>query len=444
MSVDIRPTPPAQDSARQNVTLQIVSVVMFTFIGYLTIGIPLAVLPGYVHDDLGYGSVLAGLVISLQYLATLLARPYAGRVIDGLGPKRAVLYGMAGSAASGLFMLLSVAIQGWPALSLASLLVGRFIGALRPMLPMVAGMLDMPFGRFLGVSLIAAAGWAVAYLLPGWATGAALRLPLPEGFWSEAGIVAACLAVLVGVVVQASLRRKRWATAVAAALSLVLLLAMTVAWPYLQDLDQGLMTLVQEHRNADLNPVMVVVTRLGDFRTQFIAGALLGGILLLTRQWRPAIFAIGTLVGTALANQTLKTLFARARPEVLAEPLSSFSFPSGHSSASFAFFLTLGVLASRQQPPRWRLTWVLLAVIPSLSIALSRVYLGVHWPSDIVAGALLATTVCAASLWLSQRRESLPALPQRVWWLLLPVCVATLAIAAGWALPEAIARYRPL
>lgn len=59
MSVDIRPTPPAQDSARQNVTLQIVSVVMFTFIGYLTIGIPLAVLPGYVHDDLGYGSVLA-------------------------------------------------------------------------------------------------------------------------------------------------------------------------------------------------------------------------------------------------------------------------------------------------------------------------------------------------------------------------------------------------
>ncbi len=127
MSVDIRPTPPAQDSARQNVTLQIVSVVMFTFIGYLTIGIPLAVLPGFVHDDLGYGSVLAGLVISLQYLATLLARPYAGRVIDGLGPKRAVLYGMAGSAASGLFMLLSVAIQGWPALSLASLLVGRLV-----------------------------------------------------------------------------------------------------------------------------------------------------------------------------------------------------------------------------------------------------------------------------------------------------------------------------
>ncbi|MGC3048250.1 MFS transporter, partial [Pseudomonas aeruginosa] len=78
---------------------------MLTFFGYVTMGIPLALLPGYVHDDLGFCSVLAGLVISLQYLATLLARPYAGRVIDGLGEKRAVLYGMAGRAASGVFML---------------------------------------------------------------------------------------------------------------------------------------------------------------------------------------------------------------------------------------------------------------------------------------------------------------------------------------------------
>uniref|UniRef100_UPI001CA5C56D hypothetical protein n=1 Tax=Vibrio vulnificus TaxID=672 RepID=UPI001CA5C56D len=73
-------------------------------------------------------------------------------------------------------------------------------------------------------------------LLPGWATGAALRLPLPEGFWSEAGIVAACLAVLVGVVVQASLRRKRWATSVVAFFISVPLLPKTYAWPLLQAL----------------------------------------------------------------------------------------------------------------------------------------------------------------------------------------------------------------
>ncbi|MGV8637489.1 bifunctional DedA family/phosphatase PAP2 family protein, partial [Pseudomonas aeruginosa] len=83
--------------------------------------------------------------------------------------------------------------------------------------------------------------------------------------------------------------------------------------------------LVLVDRIAGLIPVMVLVSRLVDLRTQVIARVLLGRILLLTRQWRPAIFAIGTLLGTALANHTLKTLFARDLPEVLAEPLSSFS-----------------------------------------------------------------------------------------------------------------------
>lgn len=113
--------------AQAAVTLEVVSVVLYTFIAYLTIGIPLAVLPGYVHDDLGYGSVLAGLVISTQYLATLLTRPYAGTVIDTLGPKRAVLYGMLGCTLSGLCMLLSAWSQAMPALGLGLLLLGRLI-----------------------------------------------------------------------------------------------------------------------------------------------------------------------------------------------------------------------------------------------------------------------------------------------------------------------------
>ncbi|NVL28712.1 DedA family protein, partial [Pseudomonas syringae pv. actinidiae] len=54
---------------------------------------------------------------------------------------------------------------------IASLLVGRFIGPLRPMLPMIAGMCDMPLPRFIAVSVLAAAGWSIAYLMPGWAAG---------------------------------------------------------------------------------------------------------------------------------------------------------------------------------------------------------------------------------------------------------------------------------
>ena len=109
------------------ITLQVVSIVLFTFIGYLNIGIPLAVLPGYVHNHLGYGTVIAGLVISVQYLATLLSRPYASRIIDNLGSKRAVMYGLAGCGVSGVFMLVSSWLSAMPALSLANLLIGRLV-----------------------------------------------------------------------------------------------------------------------------------------------------------------------------------------------------------------------------------------------------------------------------------------------------------------------------
>ncbi|PAA21459.1 MFS transporter [Pseudomonas fragi] len=109
------------------ITLQVVSIVLFTFIGYLNIGIPLAVLPGYVHNHLGYGTVIAGLVISVQYLATLLSRPYASRYIDTRGSKRAVMVGLAGCGLSGVFMLVSSWLTSMPAWSLSSLLIGRLV-----------------------------------------------------------------------------------------------------------------------------------------------------------------------------------------------------------------------------------------------------------------------------------------------------------------------------
>ncbi|MHC8347665.1 bifunctional DedA family/phosphatase PAP2 family protein [Pseudomonas sp. RT6P73] len=324
---------------------------------------------------------------------------------------------------------------------IASLLVGRFIGPLRPMLPMVAGMFDMPFPRFAAVSLLAAAGWSVAYLLPGWATGAAIRLPLPDGFWPEAGIVAGSIAIMIGLSVTSSLRRHRHATAYIAGLGLLILAGLFIGYPHLTALDQGVMTLVQEHRSPMLDEVAVTFTLIGEFRNMLMFSALLTALLLLTRQWRQAIFAGGTLLCTALANTATKNFFARIRPEVLTDPLTSYSMPSGHASGAFALFLTLAVLAGRGQPPRMRLTWLLLACLPALSIALSRVYLGAHWPTDVLAGAMLAACVCAASLWLSQRQALLNAMPFKVWWLILPALLATFSLFAFRHLPHVMLRY---
>ena len=323
-----------------------------------------------------------------------------------------------------------------------SLLVGRYIGPLRPMLPLVAGMLDMPFIRFALVSMLAAAGWAVAYMLPGWATGAALRLPLPEGFWSAAGIVAAAIALMLLVVIHSSLREQRWATAIAAGLCGTLLLALLLGVPHLSALDKGLIALVQEHRSASMDSLAVLITRMGDFNTQVAAGIVLTLLLLLARRTQAALFLSSCMLLTGLANGALKQLFARARPDVLLQPLDTFSLPSGHSSAAFACFLALGILAGRGAPARSRLTWLLLASLPATAIALSRVYLGVHWPTDILAGALLAGTVCAACLAWLQRRQPMQPLGARAWWLIAPATLALLGTASLWALPEAIQQYR--
>ena len=118
---------PARSPTSLAVTGQVVSIVLFTFIGYLNIGIPLAVLPGYVHNDLGFSAVVAGLVISVQYLATLLSRPGASRIIDNHGSKKAVMYGLAGCGLSGVFMLACAFLTHLPWLSLACLLVGRLV-----------------------------------------------------------------------------------------------------------------------------------------------------------------------------------------------------------------------------------------------------------------------------------------------------------------------------
>ncbi len=109
------------------ITLQIVSIVFYTFVAFLCIGLPIAVLPGYVHEQLGFSAVVAGLTIGSQYLATLLSRPMAGRMSDNVGTKRAIVYGLLGIVLSGGLTLLSVLLQSAPLISLLVLIAGRLL-----------------------------------------------------------------------------------------------------------------------------------------------------------------------------------------------------------------------------------------------------------------------------------------------------------------------------
>ncbi|MGO4875671.1 MFS transporter [Pedobacter psychrotolerans] len=117
----------SQNTTRQNINLTIISYVTFTFLGYFTIGLTLAVLPEYLHGPLGFNTMVAGIVISLQYAATFLFRGFGGKIVDKSGPKPAVMMSMAGFIVSGIILFAVAFLQDFRMISLGLMMVMRLI-----------------------------------------------------------------------------------------------------------------------------------------------------------------------------------------------------------------------------------------------------------------------------------------------------------------------------
>lgn len=117
----------SRDSSLSKVSSTITGFVAFTFIGYFTIGLALAVLPVFIHQHLGYSAMVAGVVISLQYVTTFVLRGYAGNIVDKKGPKPAVLLGMTGFIMSGVLLFVAYMFKDTPPLSLGILIVTRLM-----------------------------------------------------------------------------------------------------------------------------------------------------------------------------------------------------------------------------------------------------------------------------------------------------------------------------
>ncbi len=139
------------------------------------------------------------------------------------------------------------------------------------------------------------------------------------------------------------------------------------------------------------------------------------GYLALARTTRSALFVSGAVVGAALLSYGLKNLFGRARPDLVTQHsyVVSASFPSGHAMLSAAVYLTLGALLARLQKRLIEKAYVLLwAWTLTLLVGVSRVYVGVHWPTDVLggwaAGAAWAA-LCSLLARALQRRGELEA-----------------------------------
>ncbi|MEO7177961.1 MAG: phosphatase PAP2 family protein [Allosphingosinicella sp.] len=160
-----------------------------------------------------------------------------------------------------------------------------------------------------------------------------------------------------------------------------------------------------------LTKAMIDVTALGGVTILTLLTVLAAGYLVAARKKATALFLVAAIVGGAIASTLLKLAFARPRPDLVAHLVSvdSASFPSGHAMNSAVTFLTIGALLSRAEKDRAVRIYLMSAAIAlTLVIGCSRVYLGVHWPSDVIAGWSVGATwavLCSIAARTLQRRK---------------------------------------
>jgi membrane protein DedA with SNARE-associated domain/membrane-associated phospholipid phosphatase len=348
-----------------------------------------------------------------------------------------------------------------------SVLMARFVGPVRPVIPAVAGMLDMPVLRFLAVDLFAALLWAPAYILPGVVFGASLDLAA-----EVAGRLVVLLLVVIGLVwfslwlvsriVRALqphttaivMRALDWsrnhpvirpmagalldpAHPEARGLAQLALIMLLATWLFLLILRQVTQGALLVHLDLYLfhffeglrapwgDRTMVFFTRLGDPALLFIL-TVAGALWLIARaRARAAYHWLAAFACTWSLTRILKLTSQVPRPTNI---LDSFAFPSGHTSISTVTYGFLAVIIARELQParRWvPYTGAALVIVP---IALSRLYLGVHWVTDVLGGLTLGL-FWLALMGIAYRRHPGPAVGIGG---LLGTCALTLALAAGW------------
>jgi undecaprenyl-diphosphatase len=161
--------------------------------------------------------------------------------------------------------------------------------------------------------------------------------------------------------------------------------------------DNAFIWLVRYFATGTLDRIMIIITNLGYGYTYGVIVLAAFLVLAIQKRWLEVKGLLICLLGGVALNELLKRLFERARPDVFqVVEAMGYSFPSGHAMVSLCFYGMIAFLIARNIPLwRWRLVVMVSAALFILSIGISRIYLGVHYPSDVLAG------YTAGTMWLA-------------------------------------------
>lgn len=285
---------------------------------------------------------------------------------------------------------------------LMSIVVGRFVGPVRPIMPLVAGLMQMRPRNFFVINILSALAWSPAYLMPGYLVGASLEGRSAFGA-EHLGFL--LLGLLLGWLMAQVIwwlhqriydRRQKVLLGLLSATSclcLFIMVSQVMQLPAIMQLNQQFEIWAITLRQPWLDHFFVGLTRLGYFApTTLCALLVLGAILWQRNLYAAALWSFSLLSGTLLVNG-LKRHFAWPRPNLIQSLPDSFAFPSGHTAMSLIFLGTLALLCFPGVPRRRQKAMLSALGILAMLMAWSRLYLTVHWPTDILGGLLIGGLV---------------------------------------------------
>lgn len=321
-----------------------------------------------------------------------------------------------------------------------SVAIGRFVPGVKSVVPGVVGMLGMNQMFFVIVNVTSGIVWAFAHVVPGVLIGQGLAfagelsgrlllvLLLLLGLMLLAGYVIRLAAAGASPYLNHLLARvsdwararpgrswQRFARAVSpdnprsVIIVLFAAIAFTGAIAFLNigvrmatgdaasNIDLSVASLMRETRNAPADEIMTVITMTGDTLVMLALALAMLGWLVWHKAYRAAYAAGIAIVAAKLFELAMKAGIQRARPNELSYAGADFfSFPSGHATMAAVIFGILAVLVSHSMGRWGRAVVYALCGLLVVAIAFSRIYLGAHWLSDVVAGLLFGTVMVAA------------------------------------------------
>jgi undecaprenyl-diphosphatase len=182
-------------------------------------------------------------------------------------------------------------------------------------------------------------------------------------------------------------RRLRSYLATLAFIATFILLSILAGLPAVEHLDYALLGAIVSLRTEPLNVFFKFMSLFGHTPFFFLATPFLAAAYFFRRRWPASLAVIVTILGAWSLMEALKSFFRRPRPNLFPlENATGFSFPSGHAWMDTVFFGLLGVLLIDKLPDHYRLRVLVGTGTFLFLVGLSRLYLGVHYPTDVLAG----------------------------------------------------------